>query len=379
MSVNRVNVPPTRILSTYLLNTIFGQCIIGKIPGSTKLANSDAINTLSVVHVATGNIEGRDELHHPKLLSCDETLDSFNVDEVVSEFSSFSDIGINLDDREKLNVDAQTHFKDTVKYHEDSKQFECGIPWVNSNPPEDLPHNQFIIFRMFLSTILLIATVTSLLLHGKEELSAEHLFKAETLWFGELQSIYFSEELAFLSNIQNHATKDSFTKRIVRQNKLVAPSLCIDLNLFLDQDGLIRLFVSLANSEHINYNTKFPIFLPREDQVTRLLVMDFHVIAGHFGVQQTLNSVRTRFWIPKLGKVVPQIIKSCINCKIYISQCYHVPLSPPLPKFRVSDVDPFTFCGIDMSGNLFVKYGTETVKRFVILFACCFLEPFMWK
>ena len=216
MSVNRVNVPPTRILSTYLLNTIFGQCIIGKIPGSTKLANSDAINTLSVVHVATGNIGGRDELHHPKLLSCDETLDSFNVDEVVSEFSSFSDIGINLDDREKLNFDALTHFKDTVKYHEDSKQFECGIPWVNSNPPEDLPHNQFIIFRMFLSTILLIATVTSLLLHGKEELSAEHLFKAETLWFGELQSIYFSEELAFLSNIQNHATKDSFTKRIVR-------------------------------------------------------------------------------------------------------------------------------------------------------------------
>ena len=284
-------------------------------------------------------------------MSCDETLDSFNVDEVVSEISFFSDIGINLDDREKLNVDAQTHFKDTVKYHEDSKQFECGIPWVNSNPPEDLPHNQFIIFRMFLSTILLIATVTSLLLHGKEELSAEHLFKAETLWFGELQSIYFSEELAFLSNIQNHANKDSFNKRIVRKNKLVAPSLCINLNLFLDQDGLIRLFTSLANSEHINYNTKFPILLPCEDQVTRFLVRDFHVIGGHSGIQQTLNSVRSRFWIPKLGQVVPQIIKSCANCKMYISQRYHVPSSPPFPKFRVSDVDPFTFCGVDMTGH----------------------------
>ena len=183
--------------------------------------------------------------------------------------------------------------------------------------------------------------------------------------------MYFSEELAILSNIQNHATKDSFTKRIVRQNKLVAPSLCINFNLILDQDGLIRLFTSLANSEHINYNTKFPILLPCEDQVTRFLVRDFHVIGGHSGIQQTLNSVRSRFWIPKLGQVVPQIIKSCVNCKIYFSQRYHVPSSPPLPKFRVSDVDPFNFCGVDMTGHFFVKSGTETVKRFVILFACC--------
>ena len=910
MLVNRVNVPPTRILGNYLLNTIFGQCLIGKIPGSTKLANTEAINTLSVVHVATSNVGGCDELHHPKLLTCDETLDSFNVEEIVSEFSSFSDIGINLYDRDKLNVEAMKHFKDTVKYHEDSKQFECGIPWVNGSPPEDLPHNRFIVFRMFLSTMskldkdpvkreqcasvhwnevkmsfiervsnielqdpdfkghflhwfpvykkdpssttpcrrvfngsfrtkgnvslndcmlkgpsltpnilkvqlrmrlkkylmcsdvskaflrvllrivdrnytcfyarenwedpesdiaiyrfrvvlfgstaspfllnatilhlfecndmmdflmdcyvdnlffeldtveelfvamnkaislfdlasmplrewasnsvvmngefkkrdiftksekrmktlgytwdfeedmlslaqvkfevekvtkrsivsdfcsvydplglvtpvsirakvvaqscwslglqwdlpvpqeikdrwievveglqealilqhprfigmsldedislhvfadagdkslgavaylvgnnstcmiaskakvcplkfesftiprkelvgisvaarlakfiilsvegllsffsvvlwsdssnaltwtlsgsphdqifirnrvdeikskmnefgmrlcyiltdnnpadcltkhvpgalnsslwlhgpdilkdsanwiqyspfpgkvdeipafvgnvnktynlqvervsemqtwneLLIATVKSLILHGEEELRAEHLFKAENLWFKELQSIYFAEELAFLSNTQNHATKDSFTKRIVRQKKLVAPSLCINLNLFLDQDGLVRLFTSLANSGHLDYNTKFPILLPREDHVTRLLVRDFHVIGGHSGVQQTLNSVRTRFWIPKLGQVVPQIIKSCANCRIHFSQRYHVPSSPPLPKFRVSDVEPFTFCGVDMTGHFFVKSGTETVKRFVILFACC--------
>ena len=95
------------------------------------------------------------------------------------------------------------------------------------------------------------------------------------------------------------------------------------------------------------------------------------MVGGHAGVQQTMNSVRTKFWIPKLGQIVPQIIKSCASCKIYFSQRYHVPSSPPLPKFRVSDVDPFTFCGVDMTGHFFVKVGTETVKRFIILFACC--------
>ena len=134
---------------------------------------------------------------------------------------------------------------------------------------------------------------------------------------------------------------------------------------------MIRLFTSLAQCKHLSYNTKFPILLSCGDHVSKLFIRDHHVISGHAGVQQTMNSVRTKFWIPKLGQIVPQVIKSCANCKIYFSQRYHVPASPPLPKFRVSDVDPFTFCGVDMTGHFFVKVGTETVKRFVILFACC--------
>ena len=100
---------------------------------------------------------------------------------------------------------------------------------------------------------------------------------------------------------------------------------------------------------------KFPILLPRNDHVSKLLVRNCHVIDGHAGVGQTLSSVRTRFWIPKLGQIVPQIIKSCPNCKIYFSQKYHVPSSPPLPEFRVSDVDPFKFCGVDMTRHYFAK------------------------
>ena len=218
---------------------------------------------------------------------------------------------------------------------------------------------------------LLIATATSILLNDTEELSVKHLREAEYMWYKELQSVYFAEDLQFLSKLQNHARKDSYTKRIMRERKLVAPSLCINLNLFLDNRGTIRLFTSLANCKHLSYDTRFPILLPRDDHVTKLFIRDHHVINGHAGVQQTMNSVRTKFWIPKLGQIVPQVIKSCANCKIYFSQRYHVPASPPLPKFRVSDVDPFTFCGVDMTGHFFVKVGTETVKRFVILFACC--------
>ena len=219
---------------------------------------------------------------------------------------------------------------------------------------------------------LLIATATSVLLKDEEELCAKHMDQAEFMWFKELQSVHFSQEKQFLFQLDGHATKDSYTKRIMREKKLMAPPLCINLNLFLDTKGIIRLYTSLGKCKHLSYDTKFPILLPRNDHVSKLLVRNYHVIDGHAGIGQTLSSVRTRFWIPKLGQMVPQIIKSCANCKIYFSQKYHVPSSPPLPEFRVSDVDPFKFIGVDMTGHYFVKVGTETVKRFIILFACCF-------
>ena len=78
MTVNCINKPPVRILGSYLLNTIFGQSIIGKISGSTSLTDSKAVTQLSIVHVATDFNDERNELHNPGLLSCDKSLNSFN-------------------------------------------------------------------------------------------------------------------------------------------------------------------------------------------------------------------------------------------------------------------------------------------------------------
>ena len=52
-----------------------------------------------------------------------------------------------------MDSDALKHFKTTVKYHEDLKQFECGIPWMHGSPPNDLPHNRYIVLNMFKSTM----------------------------------------------------------------------------------------------------------------------------------------------------------------------------------------------------------------------------------
>ena len=44
MSVVSSKAPPTHLVGNYLLNIVFGQEIISKIPGSTKLADPKAVN-----------------------------------------------------------------------------------------------------------------------------------------------------------------------------------------------------------------------------------------------------------------------------------------------------------------------------------------------
>ena len=82
MSVYCAQKPPVKLLGHYLLNTIFGQCIIGKIAGSTKLVESTAVSQLSIVHVATDGIVEED---------FEESVDSLNRNPIISEESQFSD------------------------------------------------------------------------------------------------------------------------------------------------------------------------------------------------------------------------------------------------------------------------------------------------
>ena len=205
---------------------------------------------------------------------------------------------------------------------------------------------------------------------SSQDIGVDLRLKAEVMWYKELQSKYFSDVLAYLNEIGTTPAKHIVTKRIMREKKLVAPSICINLNLFVDSKGIVRLHTSLAGCESLSYDIKFPILLPRDDHVTRLLVKHIHTVNGHAGMQQTWSCVRLQFWIPKLGKVVSQIIKSCVNCKMFFSRHYHVPNSPPLPEFRCDQVDAFSHSGVDMTGHFYVKLGNETVKRWVILFSC---------
>ena len=141
MSVYCAQKPPVKLLGHYLLNTIFGQCIIGKIAGSTKLVDSTAVSQLSIVHVATDGIVEED---------FEESVDSLNRNPIISEESQISDNVVcgsiesngciaKLSHTDKINLSvAQTAINS--KFHFSSK--ENRVPeTVDSNVRTDPVHS----------------------------------------------------------------------------------------------------------------------------------------------------------------------------------------------------------------------------------------------
>ncbi|XP_077868241.1 uncharacterized protein LOC144358405, partial [Saccoglossus kowalevskii] len=65
-------------------------------------------------------------------------------------------------------------------------------------------------------------------------------------------------------------------------------------------------------------------------------------------------------------------LNKCVVCKRVDGPAYSKPIPAPLPTFRVQEADPFSVCGIDYTGHLFVKdpISKSVVKTYICLFTC---------
>ena len=197
--------------------------------------------------------------------------------------------------------------------------------------------------------------------------------------------------LRFIDNL-----KRSLKKETLNLNKTVSVSeinfaenlwiINIQKNLFDDKqyeqlkndlgfivvDKIIRCKGRIGNST-LSYNSKYPIFIPKCD-FGKLLVIHFHEIVLHNGFKETLNELRTKFWIPKARNFIRQIIRNCAKCQKYDSRCYDYPINQTdLPSSRVSSDPPFTFTSLDYAGPLYVRNiyeGNKSYKAWIFLFTC---------
>jgi transposase InsO family protein len=126
------------------------------------------------------------------------------------------------------------------------------------------------------------------------------------------------------------------------------------LNLFQDEFGVLRCRSRLENSDLVE-TQKFPVILPRKNNLTELIIMDAHRRALHMGSNSTIALVRTKFWVPKLRQLVRQLLRNCIVCRKLNGKAYPPQPAPPLPKFRVVFEEPFSSTGLDFAGPLYIK------------------------
>ena len=147
-----------------------------------------------------------------------------------------------------------------------------------------------------------------------------------------------------------------------------------NLRVFKDEAGVFRCGGRM-NKSSMPYESKFPILLPRDHQLTKLIIIDAHQKVYHNGVRETLTEIRANYWITKGRQQVKRVINCCVVCKKIQGLNYTTPQSAPLPDFRVSEEHAFTNVGVDHAGPLFVKniydHQGEMYKCHLALFTCC--------
>ena len=144
------------------------------------------------------------------------------------------------------------------------------------------------------------------------------------------------------------------------------------LNLFFDDDGILRLKGRLENSS-LKFNEKFPILL-RDSHFLKLQILKSHVEVWHDRTKPTLARLRTKYWVVRGRQIVKRTIAPCVTCKRHLQGGLCPPPTPQLPEHRVNTAYSFQTTGVDYAGPLHVKsiYGSSTVmnKAYICLFTC---------
>ncbi|XP_068749077.1 uncharacterized protein [Montipora capricornis] len=137
--------------------------------------------------------------------------------------------------------------------------------------------------------------------------------------------------------------------------------------------GLLRIGGRLKRAS-IDTDAKHPIILPKDHHVAKLIVLYYHHVSGHSGVEYTLSLIRQRYWIVNARATVRRVLQGCFTCRKKQSPTGRQKTAD-LPVDRVTPCKPpFTFTGVDCFGPFEVRRGRSNVKRYGIIFTCLALR-----
>ncbi|GFW74204.1 integrase catalytic domain-containing protein [Trichonephila clavipes] len=228
---------------------------------------------------------------------------------------------------------------------------------VKSNPLE--PISKFSNFTKLIRVIALCKRFINNCKSGsmvkgqlKSEVESAHKFLVKTI-----QQAEYSQEISHLK----------YHKPIPRSSKLIS------LNIFLDEDEILRIGGRLTKQPTLSFDQKFPIIIPKHHPITTLVIRQFHLRGFHSGTQMTLSLIRQHYWIPDGRSTVRREIKRCIECCRFNSKPSY-PKMGDLPKQRITPTRSFEIVGIDFAGPILTKCQhlrkANKFKSYICLFIC---------
>ena len=186
-------------------------------------------------------------------------------------------------------------------------------------------------------------------------LTTKEMLEARNLLLKATQQITYKQEISYLKN----------------SDKFREPALVRQLNLYLDDEDLLRCRGRLQYTD-LPHDTKFPIFMPKDNYLTMLIVQSMHKTVMHGRVSETLTHIRQTYWIPQGRQLVKRIISKCVTSRKIQGPPFRSVPTPPLSKSRVLQSQAFQFTGIGYAGPLYVRdQGNQTSSKvYICLFTC---------
>ena len=127
-------------------------------------------------------------------------------------------------------------------------------------------------------------------------------------------------------HLLQHMQRDCFPNELVNlslpdcDKPKDVTNLVNNVDLFLDDKGLIRSRGRIAKSLRVSFDIQNPVLMGKGHKLTELIVEFYRYSCKHLSLQTTLNNVRTGgFWIPKMRQVVKSILSKCIICRKFNS------------------------------------------------------------
>ena len=149
------------------------------------------------------------------------------------------------------------------------------------------------------------------------------------------------------------------------------PDLVKDLNLYIDEEGVIRSKGRINKNVTHEEGVQNSILLGKSHHLTYLLIIHFHHRVKHLGVGTTLNALRLGgFWVPKGRQVIKKVLSHYMICREMNGLPFKYPKVTNLPKHRVNLIVPYRHTGVDFTGHLWVENYGQRRKMYIIIFTC---------
>ena len=177
----------------------------------------------------------------------------------------------------------------------------------------------------------------------------------------------------WIKRAQNECLKLEIDFFKSKDKKEPIPLIVNNLNLFIDDDDIVRTRGRISKCSYYDYEILNPIILPKRHYLTTLFIRRAHIACMHLGIQSTLTKIRLLgFWIPRARQVIKTAIHDCVTCHKLSSFSFKYPKFTNFPKAKVELYKPFFHLGTDLTGHVYVRdpASNEQVKMYIIIYTC---------